>query len=114
MYICKMNSKSNRLINHCFREQINRCKDNIVKFTFTEYETFWKNHKPGNFYELKNRNGSSEICQIAYFPLNSTYVHEKEEKKLKYHDDLYALIEIKIKDGTDFREVPVRFLKAKD
>lgn len=112
-----MNSKSNRLINHCFREQINRCKDSVVKFTFTEYENFWKDHQPGKIYELKNRNGSTEICHVAYFPLNCTYVHDekdKEEKKLKYHDDLYALIEIKIKDGTDFREVPVRFLTAKN
>lgn len=58
---------------------------------------FWKNHHIGDTYLLKNRNGSSEICKIVYYPLEN-------------YDDFTALIEINRSTYTDFREVPIRFL----
>lgn len=58
--------------------------------------SFWQNHKIGNVYKMKNRDGSSEFCRIAYFPLE--------------YSDPTALIEIDRGAYNDFREVPIRFL----
>lgn len=58
---------------------------------------FWKDHKIGDRYELKNRNGSVETCLIAYYPLEN-------------YNDFTALVEIPKSGYNDFREVPIRFL----
>lgn len=44
---------------------------------------------------LKNRDGSELLCRIVYYPLDN-------------YDPARACIQIK--DTTDFREVPIRFL----
>lgn len=87
------------LIQFCFDEHV---KDigGLVQFTFHEYASFWKGNEPGIKYELKNRNGSTETCVVAYYPL-------------PYYKDLRALVEIKSGSYIDFREVPVRFLNKK-
>jgi len=58
---------------------------------------FWTNHKIGNTYSIKNRNGSIEYCKLVYYPLDN-------------YDDFSALIEIDKGTYIDFREVPIRFL----
>lgn len=58
---------------------------------------FWKSHKIGDLYEMKNRDGSKEVVKIVYYPLDN-YV------------DFSALIEIEKQGYNDFREVPIRFL----
>lgn len=83
------------LIKICFESHI---KDKGAYFSFEEYRQFWVDHKIGDLYELKNKDGSIFICKIAYYPL-------------PYYKDLRALIEIDNGDWNDFREVPVKFLK---
>lgn len=85
------------IIYHCYDEHL-KLFDGKVKFTFEQYEIFWKNHQTGSDYKMKNRNGSMVDCKIAYYPL-------------PYYDDLRAMIEIPMKDGFDFRDVPVHFLQ---
>ena len=63
----------------------------------------WKSHEIGNLYLM---DGKGE-WKIAYYPIfecgktNETY---KEPR---------ALVEMPIKNGIDFREVPLRYLKLK-
>lgn len=58
---------------------------------------FWTNHKIGDTYSMVNRDGSSEVCKVAYYPLGN-------------YKDFTALIEINRGSYNDFREVPIRFL----
>ena len=65
-------------------------------------------HKIGNIYSMINRDGSkSEGWKIAYYPLTGTY---KDGKWIDF-DESRALIERPLKDGTDFREMPLRYLE---
>jgi len=67
----------------------------------------WKSHKIGDVYSMQNRDGSlSKGWKIAYYPLFGTY---KNEQWIEFNEPR-ALIERPIKNGIDFREVPVRFL----
>ena len=67
-----------------------------------------KNHKIGNTYAMVNRDGSSSgVWKIVYYPLQGTY----EGGEWVDFDEPRALIEQPIKDGIDFREVPLRYLK---
>lgn len=83
------------IIKHCFTEH---AKLGEIKFSYEQYEKFWVEHKVGDEYRMVNRDKTSVICKVAYYPLPD-------------FADLRALIEIKIKDGTDFREVPVHYLE---
>lgn len=66
------------------------------------------NHKIGDIYSMTNRDGSkSEGWKIAYYPLTGTY---KEGKWVDFKEPR-ALIERPMKEGIDFREVPIRFLE---
>lgn len=68
----------------------------------------WKSHRIGNVYSMINRDGSkSDGWKIAYYPLFGTY---KNEKWIEFNEPR-ALIERPIKGGTDFREMPLRYLK---
>ena len=68
----------------------------------------WKRHKIGNIYSMINRDGSeSDGWKIAYYPLFGTY---RNEQWIEFNEPR-ALIEHPIKNGTDFREVALRFLK---
>lgn len=87
------------IIHKCFQEHAADIGWGI-KFTFDEYKNFWVNHSVGAAYEMKNRNGSTEIVKVAYYPL-------------PYHKDLYALIEVMDSPFLDLREVPVRYLTQK-
>ena len=88
---------SEKLIQHCFDEHKKDFNDNI-KFDFAQYEKFWKEHQIGDEYKMVNRDKSYVICKVAYYPLPT-------------YPDLRALIEIKIEDGIDYREVPIHFLE---
>ena len=67
----------------------------------------WQNHEIGNKYILVNRNGSKDSgWKIAYYPLPGTY---RNGKWIEF-DEPRALIERPMEGGTDFREVPIRFL----
>ena len=64
----------------------------------------WINHKIGDAYTM---DGKPELWKIAYYPLFGTY----KAGIWIYFDEPRALIEKPIKSGTDFREVPLRYLK---
>lgn len=64
-------------------------------------------HKLGNVYTMVNKDGSkSEGWKIAYIPLTGTYQSGEWVDFYKPR----ALIERPIKDGIDFREVPIKYL----
>lgn len=65
----------------------------------------WVNHKDGDFYTM---DGKPDLWKIAYYP-----IFEDGKTNEKYSEPR-ALIEKPMKDGTDFREVPLRYLKKKD
>lgn len=64
-------------------------------------------HKIGNNYKMQ---GSNDIWKIAYYPLNEC------GKTKEIYDEPRALVEKPIlgklgeKIGTDFREIPLRYL----
>jgi len=71
-----------------------------------------KDHRIGNIYSMVNRDGSSSgQWKIVYYPLEGTYISEKGNKVWVDYEEPRVLIEQPIKGGTDFREVPLRYLK---
>lgn len=61
----------------------------------------WASHKIGDTYALKGDNGN---WKIAYYP-----IYENGKTNEEYGEPR-ALIEKPIEGGTDFREVPLRYL----
>ena len=69
---------------------------------------FFEGHEIGMTYSMLNRDGSdSGSWKIVYYPLEGTW---KNETWIDY-DEPRALIDQPVKGGTDFREVPLRYLK---
>lgn len=65
----------------------------------------WMNHKIGDTYTMDEK---PDLWKIAYYPIfedGKTNVPYKEPR---------ALIERPMKDGTDFREMPLRYLSKKN
>ena len=60
----------------------------------------WLDHKIGNVYSMDGVSG----WKIVYYPIN------EDGKTGKPYDEPRALVEKPIKGGTDFREVPLRYL----
>lgn len=87
----------NKVIKFCFDEHVKDLNEEI-KFTYEQYESFWLNHKLGDNYRMKNRDGSYVNCKVVYYPL-------------PYYADLRALIELEREVGVDLRDVPVYFLE---
>jgi len=87
------------LVRHCFEMHLHDHSGNVY-FTFGEYKEFWINHRQEDIYELVNTDHSVEECTVVYYPIS-------------YYPSLRALIEIK-KDGhSDYREVPIKYLRKK-
>lgn len=63
-------------------------------------DEFSLNHRPNAQYKMKNRDGSYVDCKVVYYPLDVP-------------DDNVALIAIKMTNGTDYREVPIRYIMPK-
>lgn len=67
--------------------------------------SIWQNHKIGNVYTMDNISG----WKIAYYPIF------EDAKTGEVYEEPRALVEkpitIKGIEGTDFREVPLRYLK---
>ncbi len=61
----------------------------------------WLSHKIGDQYIMDNVPG----WKIAYYPIF------EDGKTGKQYDEPRALVEMPIKCGIDFREVPLRYLK---
>lgn len=67
----------------------------------------WRSHEIGNEYDMRNRGGGiSSRWKIAYYPMfqvlkNGEWIELDEPR---------VLIERPMQGGTDFREVPIRFL----
>lgn len=61
----------------------------------------WINHNIGDQYTM---DGKPDLWKIAYYP-----IMENDKTGEKY-DNPRALIERPMKGGTDFREMPLRFL----
>lgn len=62
----------------------------------------WINDKMSDLYNLK---GSEGVWKITYYPIFEC------GKTGKQYEEPRALVESKIKNGTDFREVPLRYLE---
>ena len=62
---------------------------------------FWINHKIGDQYTM---DGRPELWKIAYYPIF------EDGKSRRRYEEPRALIERPIAGGTDFREVPLRYL----
>jgi hypothetical protein len=68
---------------------------------------FRQNHKIGNLYSLRHRNGDiDEGWKVVYIGVNGTY---KKEVWVEYPEHL-VLVEKPMKDGIDLREVHPRYL----
>lgn len=76
-------------------------------------DQLWLEHKIGNTYTM---DGKPELWKIAYYPLfgswNNSVNKQGETIEEKWVDFIEprALIEKPITGGTDFREVPLRYL----
>ena len=65
----------------------------------------WKEHNIGDLYNLVNRNGSIDSgWKISYYPIF------EDGKTGEPYKEPRALIEKPLNDGTDFREMPLRYL----
>lgn len=62
----------------------------------------WVSHKIGNIYSMDGKPG----WKIAYYPIF------ENGKTGEVYEEPRALVEKPIKGGTDFREVPLRYLKS--
>jgi hypothetical protein len=87
------------LVRHCFEMHLHDLSGNVY-FTFQEYKDFWINHTQGDVYELLNKDHSVEQCTVVYYPI-------------PYYPSLRALVEIMKEGHSDYREVPVKFLRKK-
>lgn len=65
----------------------------------------WINHELGNLYQMV---GDNDLWEIAYYP-----IFEDGETGEIYKESR-ALAEKPIKDGIDFREVPLRYLTLRN
>lgn len=61
----------------------------------------WKDHKTGDTYTM---DGKPDLWKIAYYPIF------EDGKTGEVYKEPRALIEKPMKGGTDFREVPLRYL----
>lgn len=61
----------------------------------------WMGHKIGDTYTMDNK---PDLWKIAYYPIF------EDGKTNKPYSEARALIEKPMKGGTDFREVPLRYL----
>ncbi len=79
-------------------------------------DELWRSHNLGDSYKMDNK-GS---WKIAYYPLFGTWDNIKDkdgntiEEIWKEFAEPRALIEQPMKGGTDFREVPLRYLERRD
>lgn len=64
----------------------------------------WVSHKIGDVYTM---DGKPDLWKIAYYPLFGTY---RNELWVDFSEPR-ALIEKPMKDGIDFREIPLRYLQ---
>ena len=75
----------------------------------------WADHKIGQLYSMVNRDGNhSGEWKMVYYPLEGTWEGSGVDKKWLEFDEPRALIEQpmnKRQGVTDFREVPLRYLK---
>jgi hypothetical protein len=67
----------------------------------TEDQKFMQNHKIGDEYQM---DGKPDKWKIAYYPIL------EDAKTNEKYDEPRALVEKPIKGGTDFREIPLRYL----
>lgn len=66
--------------------------------------SLWKAHKLGDQYTMDN---NLELWKIAYYPIF------ENGKTGEFYNEPRALIERPIPGGTDFREMPLRYLIKK-
>lgn len=108
--------KEFQVIKRCFEAHKKDCGGKI-RVTLLQYAQFWTQHKAGDKYMMLNKNAPSTECSMVYFPVTWSYeeklnkYREVVSSKLKVHNDMRALVEIKIEDGVAYMEVPVHFLE---
>lgn len=61
----------------------------------------WINHQIGSYYNME---GDDDLWKISYYPIFENGKTNKQYKEPR------ALIEKPMQGGTDFREVPLRYL----
>jgi hypothetical protein len=64
-------------------------------------QTLWQEHKIGDTYTM---DGKPDLWKIAYYPIF------ENGKTGEHYDEPRALVEKPITGGTDFREIPFRYL----
>ena len=64
-------------------------------------DNIWLEHKIGDTYTM---DGKADLWKIAYFPIF------EDGKNGEVYEEPRALVEKPIPNGTDFREVPLRYL----
>ncbi len=100
------------LTGKCDYDEIERKKiydligEKIKNHTFvtkelTEEEKLWRNHNVGDEYQM---DGKPDKWKIAYYPIL------EDGKTGEKYNEPRALVEKPIKGGTDFREIPLRYL----
>lgn len=82
-------------------EEIIKEEKKIIVKELTDSEKFWQDHKIGNEYQM---DGKPDKWKIAYYPIFS------DGKTNEVYNEPRALVEKPIPGGTDFREVPLRYL----
>lgn len=82
-------------------EIIKEKKKKEIEKELTEDEKFWKEHKLGDEYQM---DGKPDKWKIVYYP-----IFEDGKTNEKYNESR-ALVEKPIVGGTDFREIPLRYL----
>ncbi len=81
-------------------------------------DPIWIDHKIGDVYSMINIGGKKDDgkWKIVYYPLFGTYkptgeyFMDKPVSEYVAFEEPRALVEKPMKDGTDFREVPLRYL----
>jgi hypothetical protein len=82
-------------------DEIIKEEKKVVIKELTEDEKFMSDHKLGDEYQM---DGKPDKWKIAYYPIF------EDGKNNEVYNEPRALVEKPIPGGTDFREVPLRYL----
>ncbi len=89
------------IIDFIFRNKNRVLSGDKLKLFYALNCEFWKSHKISDEYQM---DGKSDIWKIVYYPLF------ENGKTGESYEEPRALVETPIPNGTDFREVPLRYL----
>lgn len=88
--------------------------EDLIFLQIAKLDPIYQQHVIGDKYYMLNVGGVKDknIWKIAYYPLSGTYKGDGDDKKWVKFEEPRALIETPHENGgTDFREVPLRYLQ---